>query len=52
MGGRWHLQKARDYAVALQRWLESHPTANDFDRAAAQAVLDDLTDATKEVPFP
>jgi hypothetical protein len=30
----------------------SAPSARDVDRATAQAVLDDLTEAIKEVPFP
>jgi RHS repeat-associated protein len=45
VGGRSHLQKARDYIAALQRWLSNNPTARPGDRAAAENVLRDLQNA-------
>ncbi|MCL5677169.1 MAG: hypothetical protein M1602_04775, partial [Firmicutes bacterium] len=40
-----HLQKGVDYARALENWLQANPNASSPDRAAAQAVLEDLKNA-------
>jgi hypothetical protein len=42
VGGKLHTQKGQDYARALEKWLLRHPDAAPADRAAAQAMLDDL----------
>ena len=42
VGGRFHMQKGREYARALEKWLDKHPHASQADRSAAQAVLHDL----------
>ncbi|ORC51276.1 hypothetical protein B2G74_00445 [Burkholderia sp. A27] len=47
VGGVFHTQKAVDYSVALQRWLDSNPNASFSDRSAAQNVLRDLQNALK-----
>lgn len=47
VGGVFHTQKAEDYSVALQRWLDSNPNASFGDRSAAQNVLRDLQNALK-----
>lgn len=45
VGGRFHAQKGREYARALEKWLEKNPSASPKDRAAAQSVLDDTRSA-------
>lgn len=45
VGGKWHTQKGLEYVRALEKWLSKNPKASPSDRAAAQAVLDDLRDA-------
>jgi hypothetical protein len=45
IGGVFHSQKARDAIVFLERWLKNNPTASPGDRAAAENVIRDLTDA-------
>jgi len=47
VGGVFHSQKAEDYSIALQRWLDSNPSASFGDRSAAQNVLRDLQNALK-----
>ncbi|GAB6852974.1 hypothetical protein JCM10599A_67780 [Paraburkholderia kururiensis] len=47
VGGVFHTQKAQDYSVALQKWLDSNPNASFSDRSAAQNVLRDLQNALK-----
>lgn len=47
VGGVFHTQKAEDYSAALQRWLDSNPSASFSDRSAAQNVLRDLQNALK-----
>ena len=47
VGGVFHTQKAQDYSVALQKWLDSNPSASFSDRSAAQNVLRDLQNALK-----
>ncbi|AZG15417.1 type IV secretion protein Rhs [Cupriavidus pauculus] len=47
VGGVFHTQKAQDYSVALQKWLDSNPNAPFNDRSAAQNVLRDLQNALK-----
>ncbi|GAA0835978.1 hypothetical protein GCM10009080_20660 [Cupriavidus pauculus] len=47
VGGVFHTQKAQDYSVALQKWLDSNPNAPFSDRSAAQNVLRDLQNALK-----
>jgi filamentous hemagglutinin len=43
----FHTQKAQDYSVALQKWLDSNSNAPFSDRSAAQNVLRDLQNALK-----
>jgi hypothetical protein len=45
VGGRFHTQKAEDMKRALQRWLDNNPNASTIDRAAAENVLKDLSNA-------
>ena len=45
VGGRSHVQKAGDYARALDDWLRRNPTASPGDRAAAENVARDLRNA-------
>lgn len=45
VGGRSHLQKARDMITALERWLDRNPTASPGDRAAAENVIRDMQNA-------
>jgi filamentous hemagglutinin len=47
VGNVFHSQKAQDYSVALQKWLEANPTASFSDRSAAQNVLRDLQNSLK-----
>ncbi|WP_458646513.1 hemagglutinin repeat-containing protein [Ralstonia flatus] len=47
VGGVFHSQKAQDYSIALQRWLEMNPSASFSDRSAAQNVLRDLQNALR-----
>ncbi len=43
--GRFHSQKGREYARALQKWLQKNPNASAADRVAAQRMLNDLNSA-------
>lgn len=45
VGGRFHSQKAADYARGLENWLRGNPNAPYQDRLVAQSVLDDLRSA-------
>jgi filamentous hemagglutinin len=45
IGGVFHTQKAQDYSIALQKWLDSNSSASFSDRSAAQNVLRDLQNA-------
>lgn len=45
VGGRSHVQKAEDMVTALGRWLDNNPSASPGDRAAAENVIRDMTDA-------
>ena len=45
VGGVWHSQKAADRIRELERWLRNNPTASGGDRAAAENVIRDMTDA-------
>ncbi len=47
VGGVFHTQKAQDYSIALQKWLDANPNASFGDRSAAQNVLRDLQNALK-----
>ena len=40
-----HVQKAENYVRALEKWLRDNPTATPGDRAAAENVIRDLTNA-------
>ena len=42
VGGKFHIQKGREYVRALEKWLDKHPHAAQDDRNAAQAILQDL----------
>ena len=42
VGGVFHTQKAENYSIALQNWLNTNPNASFGDRSAAQNVLRDL----------
>jgi uncharacterized membrane protein YgcG len=45
VGGKSHIQKGQEYVRHLEDWLKKSPTASASDRAAAQAILDDLRNA-------
>jgi hypothetical protein len=45
VGGKLHSQKGQEYARALEKWLAKNPGASAEDRAAAQAMMDDLRSA-------
>jgi hypothetical protein len=45
VGGRSHVQKAGDYARALEDWVRRNPTASPGDRSAAENVARDLRNA-------
>lgn len=45
VGGVFHLQKAKDYIVGLEKWLKNNPSASPGDRHAAEQVILDLRDA-------
>ncbi|MCO7246025.1 DUF637 domain-containing protein [Halomonas sp. Mc5H-6] len=45
VGGRFHSTKASDGIIALQRWLDRNPTASPGDRAAAENVIKDMSNA-------
>ena len=45
VGGRFHTKKGEDSIRNLERWLENHPNASPGDKAAAENVIKDLTDA-------
>ena len=47
VGGSFHEQKLRDDSMALSKWLEANPTARSSDRAAAENVLRDISNALK-----
>jgi hypothetical protein len=40
-----HIEKAQNYSVALQRWLEGNKAASGNDIQAAQSVLQDMLHA-------
>ena len=45
--GRFHFQKAQEYANALTKWLQKNPNASHHDKLVAQSLLDDLNAALK-----
>lgn len=45
VGGKHHVQKAENYSVSLQRWLNANPNASFSDRSAAEHVLRDMQNA-------
>jgi hypothetical protein len=45
VGGKFHTQKAEESIRALQRWLNNNPNAPTVDRAAAENVIKDLSNA-------
>ncbi|OAE60629.1 hypothetical protein A7J67_25595 [Achromobacter xylosoxidans] len=45
VGGKHHVQKAKNYSVSLQRWLNANPNASFSDRSAAEYVLRDMQNA-------
>jgi hypothetical protein len=45
VGGKFHTQKGREYAQALQNWLGRNTNATASDRSAAQTILNDLQSA-------
>ncbi|OXC87790.1 type IV secretion protein Rhs [Achromobacter sp. KAs 3-5] len=45
VGGKHHVQKAKNYSVSLQRWLNANPNASFSDRSAAEHVLRDMQNA-------
>lgn len=45
VGGAFHSQKARDSIVELRRWIAQNPTARPGDRAAAENVIRDMSNA-------
>jgi len=47
VGGAFHTQKANDSITELQKWLDKHPEATPGDRAAAENVLIDMSNALK-----
>ncbi|RPD82977.1 hypothetical protein EGK75_13890, partial [Neisseria weixii] len=47
VGGREHSEKARNYSVALERWLAKNPDASFSDRSTANNILRDLQNALK-----
>jgi adhesin HecA-like repeat protein len=47
VGGVFHTQRAQDYSIALQKWLDANQNASFGDRSAAQTVLRDLQNALK-----
>ncbi len=38
-GGKWHVEKSHNLAVAYQRWINTHPDANAGDIQIAQALV-------------
>jgi RHS repeat-associated protein len=42
VGGKFHTQKGTEYVKALENWLSKNQQASAQDRAAAQAMLNDL----------
>jgi RHS repeat-associated protein len=47
VGGAFHSQKAQDSISALQRWLSKNPAASPGDRAAAENVIQDMSNALR-----
>jgi RHS repeat-associated protein len=45
VGGAFHSQKAEDGIRSLERWLSNNPTARPGDRAAAENVVRDMSNA-------
>jgi RHS repeat-associated protein len=45
VGGKQHIQKARDSITHLENWLSRNPTASPGDRAAAENVILDTRNA-------
>lgn len=47
VGGAFHSQKASDSISALERWLAKNPAASPGDRAAAENVIKDMSNALR-----
>ena len=45
VGAAFHSQKAADSIRSLERWLSNNPTARPGDRAAAENVIRDMSNA-------
>ncbi len=45
VGGAFHSQKAADGIRSLEKWLTKNPTARPGDRAAAENVIRDMSNA-------
>ncbi len=45
VGNKNHSTKDSQYIKAFERWLENHPSANLYDRAAAENIINDLREA-------
>ncbi len=45
VGGKYHTEKGKQHARALEKWLEKNPNASSSDRNAAKILFDDLNDA-------
>ena len=45
VGGAFHSQKAADSIRSLERWLSNNPAARTGDRAAAENVIKDMSNA-------
>jgi hypothetical protein len=47
VGNAFHSQKSRDGITALQKWLDRNPVATPGDRAAAENVIRDMSNALR-----
>ena len=47
VGGAFHTQKANDSITELQRWIDKNPQAMPRDKAAAENVILDMSNALK-----
>ncbi len=47
VGGAFHSQKAADGITSLQTWLAKNPTASAADRAAAENIMRDMSNALR-----
>ena len=47
VGGKFHTQKAQDSIASLERWLVNNPAARPGDRAAAESIIIDLSNALR-----